>query len=378
MFDRPDERRHLRFLLDHDKHILMLAPRRVGKTWLSKKLVEDMRAQGWFAVYADVEGLTTTADFLREICRRIEQESEVGDSVLRRVRQTVSQLMNKGFDRGWKEALGHMDWSSFAETLVRGLDAHPHRTLIVVDEIALFAMELIKVSPDTAKTFFYQLRALQQRYKRVQWLFTGSIGLDTVARRVGIGGTLVEMEAFPLEPFSPEAARAFVNDLCAARKIMRPFDLGDDAFEALKDGLGWLSPYYLEHTAGQVRATGATNANGQRSATPDDIRRAIDALLSDTYRQYFVTWEDHLVKNFPRPQAAQLRTILSQCCQAPDGERLDTLLTATKVKSKPALRELLTILVADGYLHEVPDTSDIRFRFRSGLLRRYWQRYHAA
>lgn len=376
MFRRPDERQHLSFLLDRGKHILMLAPRRVGKTWLAKQLVEDMRQRDWFSVYADVEGRTTTTDFLREICQRIEQESDLGAGAKRRAAQAVKQFLTKGFGGSWRDSLGQIDWSSFLETLVSGLDQQPSKTLIVVDEIALFAMDLIKAGPDAAKTFFYQLRSLQQRYPKVQWLFTGSIGLDTIARRAGIGGALVEMEAFPLDPFTPDAARAFLHHLCDTGAVMRPFALDDASFQTLQTELGWLSPYYLEHAAGQVKATGPAQPNGRRTATPDDIRAAIDTLLTDPYRQYFVTWDEHLTKNFPRPQATLLRTILGQCCASVDGERLDTLATTTKAKSRPELREALTVLVADGYLHEVADGDTSRFRFRSGLLRRYWRRYH--
>ena len=42
MFQRPEERRQLRHHLANGASILMLAPRRVGKTWLMHKLVDDM------------------------------------------------------------------------------------------------------------------------------------------------------------------------------------------------------------------------------------------------------------------------------------------------------------------------------------------------
>ena len=58
MFNRPDERRELRFHADQGRSILMLAPRRIGKTWLLDRFVEDLRQAGWLAVRCDVQDIS--------------------------------------------------------------------------------------------------------------------------------------------------------------------------------------------------------------------------------------------------------------------------------------------------------------------------------
>lgn len=381
MFHRIEERKELLFHVQQGRSVLMLAPRRVGKTWLINRFAEDLENEQWMAVLCDVEGMSNPADFLRHLCQRIEKKGEQKAILTHRYRQFLNQLFSGDFKEGWQAALCNMDWFSFAERLVQGLNDQNQDTVIIVDELALFVVAFLKRDPSAAQNFLYSLRALMQRYPKVRWLFTGSIGLDTIAKREGIGGALVDLQLFPIEPFSPEAARAFLDHLSATRQVFRPFALNDATFAQLVEELGWLSPYYLEHIAQKVCPTGPLSADGLPHATMEDVDAAFKTILDPSHRTYFVTWEEHINKNFSAQEANALRLVLDICTAQATGERLETLIAelggAPHNLNHRMLLDLLTVLVADGYLSEVPDGEASRYRFRSGLLRRYWQRYHA-
>jgi uncharacterized protein len=381
MFERSDERRDLFFHVQQGRSILMLAPRRVGKTWLMGKFAEDLRTQGWMTVQCDVEGMSKPTEFLRHLCQQIEKQEEMTAKIEGRAKQMLSQLFSKDIGDGWQVALGNMDWPSFAETLVRGLDSRGKDTVILIDELALFVLAMLEDDPAAAKNFLYALRSLKQRYSKVRWLFTGSIGLDIIAKRAGIGGALVDLELFPIEPFSPEAARAFLDHLSATKRVLRPFALDEAAFKRLIEELGWLSPYYLEHIAQKIRPSGPLHSSNLPFATVQDVDTAFTTMLDVQHRTYFVAWEEHLSKNFSSQEAERLRRVLDICAAQSHGERFDTLTARLGGPpdnlSRRVLHDLLTVLVADGYLSEVSDDEVSRYRFRSGLLRRYWQRYHA-
>jgi len=221
------------------------------------------------------------------------------------------------------------------------------------------------------------LRRLRQQYSNVRWLFTGSVGLDTVARRAMLSGALLGLMPFPLEPFDGAAARAFLSYLSRERKVLSPFDLTDDGFAHLEAQLGWLSPYYLEHLANQIRPTGPLGSSGLRIATIADIDRAFDALLAPHFRLHFAAWDEHLTKNFERSEGTLLRVILNACAHSPAGEQFSTLYAILAQVHPSAttrdLREFLAVLINGGFLSEIE--SEPRYRFRSGLVRRYWIRY---
>ena len=381
MFNRPDERSELRFHADQGRSILMLAPRRIGKTWLIDRFAADLRQHGWLAVRCDVQDISTETDFLRHICLKIEEQGDLLNRAGGRAKQIVHQLFSKDHSHGWRTTLGQTDWKSFSETLVRGLSEQDQPTMILIDELALFVAAMLKKNIQAAREFLYGLRALQQAYPKVRWLFTGSIGLDTIARRGDIAGALVNLHLFKLEPFSVLAAQAFLTHLCETGQVRHPFVLDADALAAFAEGLGWLAPFYVEKLALLIRPTGRNDARGRQIATVQDVAAAFDAILTRDHRNYFVTWEEHLGKNFKITDAALMRRILNVCCRQPAGEQFDTLLARLGQPSTPAkrkiLRDGLNILLTDGYLQEIPDGDVFRYSFFSGLLRRYWQRYMA-
>jgi hypothetical protein len=379
-FERPTERTTLRFHLQKGRSILMLAPRRIGKTWLLQRLAEDLQKDG-VAILCSAEGMTSEAQFLEALCKKIEDAAKIHGAAVGRLKQLWDNVRTQDLSQGWKKVL-RTDWKAFASTLIARMAAQDQATVILVDELALFVLALQKRDPDAAHAFLYHLRALRQQHPKVRWVFTGSIGLDVVARRTEIEGALVDLQAFTLDPLSADEAAAFLDHLSSNGQIMHPFDLDADGMAHLAAELGWLAPYYIERVAHEMRLSGANTASGRPLATPGDLDAAFARLLAPDRRIYFATWREHLEKNFPPEEVAQLRLILDACAATAAGELLDTLQAMLSgpphALSLPTLRDRLTALVNNAFLVEAAQDDRTRFRFRSGLLRRYWLRYEAA
>ena len=204
----------------------------------------------------------------------------------------------------------------------------------------------------------------------MRWLYTGSIGLDTIARRHGIEGALVDLAIFPLEPFSEATAISFLEHIAARGGC----SITDDGMRAMLARLGWLSPYYLE----KIGEAACERAAGKviDAAVAD---KAGDSLLGLAQRTYWSTWREHLDKNFPEPERTRLFTILAEIARSSEGATQDTLLLTLNRGGETfgggLLREYIDTLEADGYVSA--DDSRSRFRFRMNLLREWWLRYVA-
>jgi hypothetical protein len=376
MHDRRSERDELGRIFRSGKSCQMPAPRRVGKTWLMHRVEEDFGAAGWLTAFIDLEGMQTEQEFLRELCRKLEQAGSIGNAAMSHLKQRLKRLISGNWEGTLLDAVGRIDPKEFSEELVASLNAQGKETLIFVDEITLFVIARLEKDPQGTLAFLYHLRKLRQAYPFVRWFFTGSIGLDVVARRANLLGAFVDLEIFPLESFDRPAARSYIDEACRSGSLRRQFRLGPDAFDHLSDELGWLVPYYLDLIGNRIQPTG--NTDGKPIATPQDIKQALDELLKPQYRQYFATWEEHIDKNFPETEAELLTAILGECCEQLQGEVPATLLARLQ-PSRPnlgprLLLDMLTALDSAGFLTE----SDGRWRFRSGLLRRYWKKYHCA
>ena len=75
LFGREQELAHIWQMLERGAHVLMTAPRRVGKTSLMRELERDPR-DGWIVAYADVEACTEPSEIIAEILGEIAKKEE--------------------------------------------------------------------------------------------------------------------------------------------------------------------------------------------------------------------------------------------------------------------------------------------------------------
>ena len=373
-FDRDQDCVTLWKWLKADKNVLMLAPRRVGKTVLLHKLCGQAEENGFRAVVVDVQGYGEEKDFFQQLCSSIQEEIGTGQTLMAAFSRRLKQVIN-GDDnfKDWRQMLLHTDWRQFAETLLETLNkpGDDKPLLIMVDEIPIFILTLLKGGDrGRASSFLYWLRNMRQRYSRVRWLYTGSVGLDAVSRREEMEGALIDMEVYPLKPFTPAVATDFLHSLSCKDNCR----IEDDALQVIIEGLGWLSPYYLEKIMNDAcvkkSATGMVSANAAQDA--------LDAMLSLEKRAYWATWREHLSKNFLDPERTYLFLILAVIAADPAGARRDTVLMALnkggEQVSEQQLSALLDTLMMDGYLINTED-DPARYRFMMNLLRLWWLRY---
>lgn len=373
MHNRLQERAELKRRLKNGASIQMFAPRRIGKTWILQRLEQDLKSDGWLVIYIDLQGRLTEDDLLSELCRKLELSSSLTDRAKTHFYQRFSSLLHRGPGQTPLETIGTVDSGEFAEALISALNEQKRDTAILIDEIALFVMELIHEDPRRAHSFLYRLRRLQQENPHVRWVFTGSIGLDVVAQRSNLLGALTDLQTFILEPFNVNQARSYVRHMTTEAEFKHRFDLSDADFGYLAEEIGWLAPYYLWLVADRIEPTG--EKDGEKFAIREDINRAIEKLLRPQERGCFATWVEHVDKNFPKDESRLLHAILEVCCEHPSGEKTATIrdrLAARNIIPLPRiLKEQLIALHNGGLLVEDND----RWQFRSGLVRRYWLKY---
>lgn len=371
--DRQKERQEIIEMLEAGQSISMLAPRRIGKTWLMTKVADDLRAKGWNAVYIEIAGDRTTTQVVQRLCREIEKSAKIEKRVWAHITQRFNQLTGVGDHSSLVDAISKVDPNDFLETLIEGLEGEDRKTVILIDELALFVLEHARNDRDATHSLLYRLRHLQQKYSKVCWFFTGSVGLDVVAQRYDLRGALVDLQILPLQPFDHTEALSYCLSSEAQPITNRRFEFGEGAFNYLAEQLGWLSPYYLKHILAQVRPTDASKNSPKASV--EDIERGIEALLGYQFRNHFSPWGEHLNKNFSTDDRDRLRAILDVLARHSTGELEATLLASEQMApfqvTTRQLKNDLLILQSDGFIEQEAN----RWRFRSGLLRRYWLEY---
>ncbi|MGL4635674.1 MAG: AAA-like domain-containing protein [Beijerinckiaceae bacterium] len=374
---RLNERAEIAKLLRQGASILMLAPRRIGKTWLMHEVAKDLVKENWNCISLDVQGMDSEEKFLRALCGEIEKQKDLKKRMLDQLRVRAKQAFENA--ESLSQALGKVDHRQFLEVLVESLNAEKARSVIMIDEIALFILVLSKKDPEATRGLLYHLRKLQLAFRNVSWFLTGSVGLDIISRRFSAEGALLDYESYILEPFTELEARSYMQELCDKGPLSKQFQFENNAFQTLTNALGWLSPYYIRQIANCIRPSKQIAAPGTGDlATSDDVLKAVDLFLTPNYRLHFSPWKEHIEKNFDPPDTKRLQTILNIASEQDKGEIEATFLTRLndgemQVQTRQ-LKDDLIVLQKDGYLVK----TDNRWKFQSGLLRRYWQEYAAS
>ena len=331
-YGREKELRSANRLLDSGHSLLLSAPRRIGKSSLAKRVIDDKQRQGWKCVYIDLEQTTTEEGFLRLVIEHFSQ-----NQIWKQIAEGMSQGIKALLDRVQKVSIGSIGIElakrEHQEDLYKILYEalrHDEDCFIVVDELTLFLGSLLKSENGEKKVSFILnwLRSLRQvRGTKVRWLFCGSVGL---------------------------------------KNFTSSFDMSADMVEYALEKLFWSIPYFIQILFAKL----SDNYNGN-SVTKTDVDQAYNELCSESYLN---TWSERLVeyRELESPARQILKALSSDKAGIDRDGLLNILMTgrdaAKAEETDHLLSHVLEMLENDGYLLR---KGSVR-TFRSPLLRDYW------
>jgi AAA+ ATPase superfamily predicted ATPase len=365
-FGREKEIQKANKLLDSSHSLLLSAPRRIGKSSLAKRLIEEKKNQGWKCVYIDLEETTTEDGFLNLVI-----EAFCKNGIWKQVAEGMSKGLASVLESIEKISLGPVQFN-FAkkedqEDLYKNLKElirHDEDTFIVVDELTLFLTILSKGEDGVEKVAFILnwLRSLRQVSKtKVRWLFCGSVGLRNFTSAMNLGYTVNDLTEFSLDELSRGEAAGLLLELCKSENI----EMNDELVEYTLNKLYWNIPYFIQIIFSNLAEDYADKI------TREDIDTAYRKLCSENYLS---TWSERLVEYGEYELPA--RQILKLLATRPEGIERDSMLNnlmtgqdASKIEAVDyTLSKVLAMLENDGYIMK---KNALRM-FRSPLLRDYW------
>lgn len=365
-FGREKEIRQANRLLDRNHSLLLSAPRRIGKSSLAKRLIEEKKAQGWKCVYIDLEETTTEEGFLRLVI-----EAFKNNGIWKQFAEGMSKGLASVLDRIEKVSVGPVDFNigkkEEQEDLYKNLKElikHEEDTFIVVDELTLFLGILNKSDNGAEKVAFILnwLRSLRQVSKtQVRWLFCDSVGLRNFTSAMNLGYTINDLTEFSLDELTREEAIGLLRGLCRSEDI----NMSEECINYTLDKLQWNIPYFIQVIFSKL----AEDYGGK--ITQENIDVAYDKLCSENYLS---TWSERLAeyREYEVPARQILKSLSTQSSGMERDSMLDILMTDQDVSMREqidyTLSKVLEMLENDGYIIKKNTTR----AFRSPLLRDYW------
>ncbi len=371
LFGREPEQSHLWSDLEQGHHLLMLAPRRVGKTSLMLELNRSPK-ENWDVIFINVEGSGGAADFVAAMLSELAQHERYRRwfealPFWRNLKQASASIKSIGPKALRIELPGAMgrDWGRAMDQLVRRLVDVPdgRRLLVIVDELPILIARLLQSEggrPE-AELLLAKLRHLRQADElrgKVQMLLGGSIGLEGVVRRASLSSLINDIAPFRLESWDRPTARKFLEQIGRHSNFTLGRDTIDQVLALLKDPV----PYHVQLFFSALKD--ACDGDDSRISQTIIEQCFTERLSGTSGTPHLDHYAERLAFVFDQPQLDVAHSILAEACRVETGIAMEKLESA--LRSEPGvLRELK----ADGYL----DEEGGRLVFRSDLLRTWWR-----
>jgi hypothetical protein len=359
-------------------HVIFSGPRRTGKTSILLNLRVTFSVPGR-AVLVNAEKYSNPTELIQGIAKEVitpglkKRASKILTSGASKIKGVKLWMFGVDFNQA-----AEVDWAQAAEGLLQALIEEQNPVLIMIDEFSVFVNSLAKRSADQAEKLLRWFREWRQRLvdTNVRFLLTGSIGIDTVLRRLNLGDTMNDCRPIEMFPPTPNAAREFV--LARAKENYIPV-----SEEIVSEILHFIDPHWyypLQIFLDEIKNWARKNG---REPAVDDLRAIYaDELVRKGNENLKHMW-DKLTEIFDPLGARFAQALLKDLCKIPAGfsrDELQQIHLREFPTDDPGQRAdfsfVLNVLRHDGYL--IQDTQgEQKTRFASNLLRDYWSRQHA-
>ena len=378
-FDRGNDIERFLQEIRNNSNLLLTTPRRVGKTSLVLRLCQVLKGRGFAVAFFDVEGCSDELAFAEKLVETLRSEGLQPQflpamlNTLRKLRSGLGRIkvgagVNIELDGVSDADQGTL--SRLLESVFQRLEEAGQPAAIAVDELPELLLTISKEEHGTQRVtqLLHWLRYLRQTYRRVQWIFLGSVGLDSFVEERQLSKTINDLTRVGLDAFTAAEAASVPRKAWARQRPAsgRTHPQGHSRQDRLAVALS-LAAYIscaprLGPRAGDTARRRSCVGEPSASTKPQPLRHVAAAAR-------------RTVQSARRPAA---NTILKHLCRHPEGRTrsqiFDALMadlpSADPRAAEEQLARLLLVLQRDGYLLSSQD----QYAFRSPLLREYWYR----
>ncbi len=351
--------------IDAGNHILLAAPRRVGKTSIMYKLLDEPR-ENYILIYVDTEAAYSENEFWHKLFYKLIDQEFIGTLQAKAKHLwkklagiKIKKVSTSGVEFGDGETL---DYASAFKKLLQDLE-NDHKIIVMLDEFAQTIENITKF--ENAKSALHllslhrELRQDDEFSKKVTFIYAGSIGLESVVAKMGATRHINDLNSIKIHPLSFPNAEAFTSQLCRNNGIA----IDDATIKVLLEKIEWLIPFYIQLIAQEIKKL------NRSEVTCNDIDTAIKNALQ--HRNHFEHWLSKIREAFERDDFLFAKEVLNTISENLTIDSAAIQNIAVKYgRDEESNRETIHALVYDGYINNNDDARV--YRFNSPILRMWW------
>jgi uncharacterized protein len=353
--------------LEAGNHLYLSAPRRAGKTSIMRALEDNPRA-GYVFVYVNVEDCTDSEQYFRLLAEELEKSDATGK--LAKLSEKAKPVFIAFLDRIKKIKIAGIEMEtstsgaqkqSYAEAfeqLLKDLESEDLTIAVMVDEFPVAVEGIAKsTNNQAAVTFLHTNRGMRQRTgKGIRFIYTGSIGLPNVARKLDPMPTINDLNLVEIPPLSKEEGAAMSKMILQTYGLTMP----DATIQYMLNEIDWLMPFFIQLVIQLV-------IDEHESSNTPITNSVVDTVIAKASNHrnniYFASYFDRLAQALPEEECLIAKSILKEIADSGSS-------TLSKYLDSDA-HHIIETLEYDGYIHEASGA----YRFNSPILRKWWQKH---
>jgi hypothetical protein len=352
--------------LESGSHLFLSAPRRSGKTSIMRYM-DDFPNDKYAFVYITVEDVEDVEEYFRVLSEEL-LESEALSKLVKTSKNVYDIIQDFGNRikkvKIWEfeietQSSSKPTYRQEFESLLKKLDTDGFTIGLLIDEFPV-ALENIakKHGAQAAVEFLHANRTLRQKAKPgLLFIYTGSIGLPNIARKLDATATINDINVVEIPPLTSEEAK----DL--SEKLFKSYSIkcSDGAIDYMLSKIEWLMPFFVQLVVQMVIDEVESNTKTVSNKVIDQV---LEKASNHRNNIYFENYYSRLQKTLPKEEAALAKKILYEI--AHKGQ-----ITIKEAKQFDPVGNVLEILEFDGYIN----ADQHHYRFNSPILRLWWLKF---
>ena len=344
------------------------APRRTGKTSILKQLANE-NYDDLICMYEDIESDKTSSDLYRRLIKLIEKSINKSDNWGKKMWTTITSKKIKGISLHGKIELESesIDYRQLFLDLVNVIQNSEIKIVLFLDEFPDVINNIREnEGSETALNVLHTLRSLRQTSDFTQsfsLVFSGSVGLTHIVRKIGRAKLLNDLKVIELEPLNVQEFDEFVSFITEGASLYIPVETRNHIEVKLRQ----LIPYYIQLII--EKGDEWTEDNDSTTLTIADVDHVYQKLITESDK--FIDWVDR-IKTYFSDHSKFLLHVLTTIAHREELVMQEVLNIANQHNVEDFEELIHQVLIADGYLTK---NESGKLIFASPLLRDWWK-YH--
>lgn len=353
--------------------LVLSAERRIGKTHIALKMQDECR-DGYLPFYQDLESVHSIGELIRSIHDTVNQSRSDSAGLKSRLAKWSTWLPDNVGPVDLPTA--DKNWQALLTTVFDDLIeiSNGKVILLIWDEFPLMLHNLQrKHGSQLTIELLNHLRALRLAHAdKLRFLFTGSIGLHLVLRRLQKAGNtndpINDMQSQTVPPMAPQ----YTRDLAAAllkSTPAPPHRIPTLAARIAAEVGGF--PYYVHHVVDQLHQL-------HRPVDLKDVTAAIDKLVYDPHDPaHLNNYVSRLSSYYDDAERTLTLILLDTLAVLPSPTPVSDLANLSRHRDSSIgddqVRDTLKLLAEDHYVSPHQTADGLAYDFRWQLVKRWWK-----